>query len=72
MDQPESQQEEPEEQAGATAEVWERLDQITRARVIELFAHSAYNFVSARFEAAAEEDRDVSSRRDAEDHGGAH
>jgi hypothetical protein len=46
MDQPESQQEEPEEQAGATAEVWERLDQITRARVIELFAHSAYNFVS--------------------------
>ena len=64
MNQPESQQEEPEEQNAAAAEVWGRLDQVTRTRVIELFAHSAYNFVSARFEAAAEEDRDVSSIND--------
>jgi hypothetical protein len=72
MDGPELQQAETEDHATSSQEVWGRLDQVTRARVIELFAHAAYNFVTAQLEVAAVEDSDVYSRRDAEDHGGAH
>lgn len=60
MDEPVLEQKAPEEQTVTPAEVWERLDQITRARVIELFAHSAYNFVTAQHERAVREDCDVS------------
>jgi hypothetical protein len=69
MDKPNSQQKDPEDPTVTSAGVWERLDQVTRARVIELFAHSAYNFVIARRRVAVEEDCDVSSRRNREDHG---
>lgn len=69
MDQPELEQEEPEEHTAAPADVWERLDQVTRARVIELFAISAYNFAAAQRDATAAEDCDVSFRRDAEGDG---
>ena len=59
MDEPVSQQEKPSEQTNSPADVWEQLDPSTRARVIELFAHSAYSFVIAHLEAAIEEDTDV-------------
>ena len=72
MNEPTSQQEESEDPTVTSAGVWERLDQVTRARVIELFAHSAYNFVIARRRVTVEEDCDVSSGRDVEDHDGAH
>jgi hypothetical protein len=72
MDEPVSQQEDSEDCTITPAGVWERLDQVTRARVIELFARSAYNFVIAQRRVAVEEDCDVYSRRDTEDHGGPH
>lgn len=53
------QQAEPEGQTVTPAQVWEHLDQVTRDRVIELFARSAYDFVFAQRRAAEEEDRDV-------------
>lgn len=66
------QQEDSEERAVKLAEVWERLDPATRSRVIELFAHSAFSLVMAQCGAVLKEDGDVSSREDAEGHGGAH
>lgn len=60
MDEPGMKQEESEGQTVTPAEVWERLDTVTRSRVIELFAHSAYSFVTAQRELAAEEEGDVS------------
>lgn len=71
MDELELQQRELEEHTTSSAEVWERLDHVTRARVIELFAHSAYNYVTARHRAAMEE-CDVSSGREAEGNDAAH
>lgn len=62
----------PAEQTTPQPEVWERLDQATRDRVIELFAYSAYKFVTAQHDAETKENCDVSSREDAESHGGAH
>ena len=72
MDKLTSQQEVLEGQTVTPADVWERLDQVTRARVIELFARSAYNFVIAQRRMAVEEACDVYSGRDTEDHSGAH
>lgn len=69
MDEPELQQGEPEDHATSSQGVWGRLDQVTRARVIELFAISAYNFAAAQRDATAAEDCDVSFRRDAEGDG---
>lgn len=71
MDEPTPKQEQPEEQTVTPARVWEQLDQVTRERVIELFAHSAYNFVIAQGTVAIEEECDVYSGREMEDHGGA-
>jgi len=72
MDEPVSQQEASEDPAATTAGVWAQLDPSTRARVLELFAISAYNFVIAHRRAAVEEDCDVYSGRNTEDHDGAH
>lgn len=72
MDEPVSRQEEPEEPTATPAGVWERLDQVTRARVIELFARSAYDFVIAQRRVAVKEDCDVYPGRNTEDHDGAH
>lgn len=47
MDGQEIGQEEPKEPIVGPEEVWGRLDQATRDRVIELFAYMAYHFVSA-------------------------
>jgi hypothetical protein len=68
MDEPLSQPVRAEERTTTPADVWAQLDPNTRARVLELFAHSAYNFVAAQYE-AAEEGCDVSFRRDAEGDG---
>lgn len=68
MDEPLSQQERAEERTSTPANVWAQLDPSTRARVLELFAHSAYNFVAAQYE-AAEEGCDVSFGRNAEGNG---
>jgi hypothetical protein len=70
MDEPVSQQEDLEDCTVTPAGVWECLDQVTRARVIELFARSAYDFVIAQREVIVEEDCDVYPGRDMEDHGG--
>lgn len=72
MDEPTLEQEQPEEQTITPSEVWEQLDQVTRDRVIEIFARSAYNFVITQRRVAIEEDCDVYSGRDTEDHNGAH
>jgi hypothetical protein len=72
MNEPPAQQEEHDEQTTPPSEVWAQLDSLTRARVIELFAHAAYKLVIAQRRAVVEEDCDVYSGREEEDYNGAH
>jgi predicted FMN-binding regulatory protein PaiB len=44
MDEPNSQQEEPEERTVTPAEVWEQLSPDIQARVCSLFARMAYKY----------------------------
>lgn len=60
----------PDKEPASANDVWEKLDDHARARVIELFAHLAYRRAAARHEPHAKEDEDVSSGRDSKDNPG--
>lgn len=49
-------------------EVWEQLDEVTRAHVINLFAHLAYEIIVIQQGVKSKEDNDVSRRCAKEDY----
>jgi hypothetical protein len=53
----------PDKEFTSPGKVWEQLDEVTRAHVINLFAHLAYEFIVIQQDVKSKEDTDVSRRR---------
>jgi hypothetical protein len=63
-----SQDKPPDKEPASPDKVWEQLDESARIRVIEIFAHLAYQHAAARHEPATKEEDDVTPAHDAKDH----
>lgn len=58
----------PDKEFTSPDKVWEQLDEATRAHVINLFAHLAYELIAIQQEVKSKEDKDVTRRRSEEDY----
>lgn len=58
----------PDKEFTSPDKVWEQLDEVTRAHVINLFAHLAYELIVIQQEVKSKEDNNVSRRRSKEDY----